>query len=58
MDEITWVPHAVENVRLNILTHEYLDRKLRDQAEKIYEIISSLIEWNMSKEEFVKLLME
>ena len=37
---------------------KYVDEKLKEQAEKTYEVISSLIEWNVSKEEFVKLLME
>ena len=43
---------------LNNSMKKYVDEKLKEQAEKTYEVISSLIEWNVSKEEFVKLLME
>lgn len=43
---------------INDSTKEYINEKLKEQAEKTYEVISNLIEWNVSKEEFVKLLME
>ena len=38
-------------------TKKYIDEKLRHQAERTYDIISGLIQWNIDKEEFVKLLL-
>ena len=35
----------------------YVDDKLKQQAEKTYDIISKLIQWNIDKEEFVNLLL-
>jgi len=49
---------SITGYSLNNYIKEYIDKKLKEQAEKTYEVISNLIEWNVSKEEFVKLLME
>ena len=38
-------------------TKDYIDEKLKKQAEKTYDIISKLIQWNVDKEEFVNLLL-
>lgn len=50
--------YATINDIINTLTKEYIDERLKEQAERTYDVISSLIEWNIKKEEFVKLLME
>ena len=49
---------SVIDYSLNNYIKKYVDEKLKEQAEKTYEVISNLVEWNVSKEEFVKLLME